>query len=156
MKTKLIGLIAVVMLAVTAFAQEYLNRQPSPEETRRVAGIPFHLASGPLANFLQYGPSNYQPFALHSDATNHVVFFSLAPTNVYAILPDCTQAVGRVFTLVAAGRTTVIVTNANQQTFSDPTNCVDGTPGGIWTMRTNTAIRIHSTGTNWFVIPDKD
>lgn len=152
---KLIAVTVLVGLCLVAFAQEYLNRQPSPEETRRLAGVPFHLASGPLANWLVYGPSNYQPFALHQDATNHVIFGSVAPTNVYVIFPDCTQTVGRVFRIVAGDRVTAILTNANSQTFSDTTNCMDGAPGGIWTMRTNTAVLVFSRGTNWMVVPDK-
>ncbi len=146
-------LLATIFMVV---AQEYYNRQPRPDELRRVAGLSFYPQDGPHENVLPYVATNNQVFPI-TTYTNFVIFACLAPTNVFAVMPDCTQSVGQVFTVIAGARSTVILTNANVQTFSDTTNAPgsDGTPLSSWTMRTNTGVRIFSTGTNWFVYPTK-
>ena len=150
MKRLLIGLCAVIAVSVV-LAQEYKSRQPRPEESRRVAGLNFYPQdSYPV--WLVYSATNYQPFALLLGQTNNVVFTSLAITNVYAIVPDCSNSVGATFNLVSGFRTTVIITNANEQTFDTPSNA---TAAAILTMRTNSSVTLFSTGTNWYVLtPD--
>lgn len=151
---KWMSVLVTGLVTVSLLAQEYYSRGPRPEELRRVAGLNFYPADGPSANWLLYAPTNYQLFDLNGALTNHVVFGSLAATNVYVRFPNCTQNVGRIFRVIAGDRVTAILTNENAQTFSDITNAIAG-PFSIWTMRTNTSVTVFSTGTNWFVIPGK-
>jgi hypothetical protein len=152
-----LGFLALILLVVSAFAQEYKGRQDQPQDREKIAGLTYYVQDvDPI--FLFYSPSNYQQFELALGTTNAVVFGSAAPTNVFCALPNVTNSLKSRFRVVAGDRVTVILTNvAGSQAakFMDSTNASTSS-AAIWTMRTNSAVEIQNvSGTNWFVLPVK-
>lgn len=152
MKNFILSAVAFMVIAFTSAAQEYKSRVPFPNEINKIAGVDWWPSDGPIANVTMFlASSNYDIVTLQ-DTNSFVWVVSQAPTNVYVILPNCTNHTRKVYDLVATERTTLILTNANQQTFVSNTNAL--VAQSIFTTRTNSIVHLYSSGTNWIVLSD--
>lgn len=143
-------LIALLMLvAVSASAQGYKNRQPTADERQKVSGLNWYIKDGPQYQILQKFVGEGENFTLQP--TNSILVFRSAGalSNCVAIFPNPTNNPGRAYEVVALGNVTVVLTNNPVSTFTSVTNATAST----YTVPTNSSARVISTGTNWIVVP---
>lgn len=174
MKAKLALALTVFGILVVAglTAQEYLNRQPTPTEARRVAGLNHYPAAANDAVWDVLDPgTNYTWLFLNAAAVGKTNQLSLGlinrqnvilrctggggETNWQVYLPNPTNSVGQVYRVVATGRTIITLTNATASpgnTFLSTTNVSMANVALLCT--TNTQVDCYNPyGTNWVVIP---
>lgn len=158
MKRILITL-AIVLPLVGLLAQEFKSREPTPTEKRFVGGLNYYPAEANDAVWQFYGISNSGTnIFLAQGTTNNIVAFTGAnafQTNI-VVLPNPTNSVGALFNIVSSGIITTIISNSTIQSFNNVTN----PPGSavnlaIYQLNTNRAVKVFSTGTNWFVLETK-
>lgn len=169
-KLKLLSAAIVVVFVWNIVAQEYINRQPTPSETKRIAGLNFYPAAAndsqwnvldPTTNYtlvflnaasvgrsnsLSLGLSNYQNVILRSTGGG-------GATNFQVALPNPTNSQGHVYRVVGLGRTIFTLTNytaAPGNTFYTVTN---NAVTSVIGPTNSAAICFNPDGTNWIAVP---
>lgn len=147
---KFIATVIMVIVAVSAYSQEYKSRQPRPPEREKISGVDWYLKDGPRYQIFNKTTGEGENYTLQ--ATNsYIILRSLAElTNTVIIFPNPTNNLGRVFDIVLVGNITATLTNNPVGTFNSMTNVTASTV----TLPTNSTARVvNNMGTNWLVIP---
>lgn len=147
----LAGAVVLVAIPLCIKAQEYYNRQPTPTESRKVAGVTDYIQDGLRANFTQYFPGEAEQYQLVS--TNNVIAFRSdgALTNVVVLMPDLTNSPRYVVRLLAVGNITMKISNTFGATVLTFTN----TYAATYTTPTNRGVTVYGIyPTNWFIDQD--
>jgi hypothetical protein len=163
---QILSVLAVLAMAVSGFAQEYLSRLPQPAEQVRIAGLGYYPQSANEGNWLLYVIANSGTnIFLQVGATNNVIIAqasaAAAQTNIL-VFPNPTNSIGALFNIIVAGTTTTILSNsvgaATTIGFNNTTNPPSSGVAvpNVYQLRTNTAAKVFSpNGTNWFVLETK-
>lgn len=141
---------AIALLAVAAFAQEYLSRPPKAIEQRRIAGLRnnIQLEMSRLNDVVWIGGG---PFYFEVGPTNGIILTFTNQTSTFVVgLPNPTNSFGRKIQLVTTLNSHIKLTNRTDGCyFTEPTNMV----GALTiTLNSNRWAWAISTGTNWFVL----
>jgi hypothetical protein len=147
---KLLSIIGLLLASLTMTpAQEYKARQPTPAESRRVAGLKnyaqdeFTRANTPVwvVNSLLY---------LSTNSTDGVILVKTNATVLVHIgLPDPTNNVGRKYQVTTMGASTAVLTNHYVTgTFTEVNTMAEATS---LTIASNKTAIAWSTGTNYVV-----
>lgn len=148
---KILLSMALAMVAVTSFGQQYKDRLPTATEQRKISGVTDYIQDGPRFNFTLYIPGQDEQYTL--GPTNNVVAFKSigALTNVVVVLPNPSNTLRRSYCLIANGNVTIKLTNTVGVTFNTSTNVI---ALSTFTSATNSSFWVHNNnGTNWWIAP---
>lgn len=147
MLNKIVALLMLV--AVTASAQGYKSRRPTPTELDKVAGVDYYLKDGPQYQIYFNTVGEGENITLQPTNSILVVRSLNQLTNCVVVFPNPTNNPGRVYQIYTLGNVTVTLTNNPVGTFTTSTNVTASTYG----VPTNSTAIVISTKTNWFVMP---